>query len=132
MPRAHDDPEVWRDNDVELLLNVSGDLQTYYHLMVNSAGSMSDFVCVKAGLGYPQNDVSWESGASCEVTRRADGWRVRLEIPRVAFRDSVRDAFPMEVVRSRVLDDGAAYYKWSPYSRLVSDVEEFGTVDFGR
>ena len=131
-PRAHDDPEVWRDNDVELLLNVSGDRQTYYHFMVNSAGSMSDFVCVKAGLGYPQNDASWESGASCEVARRADGWRVRLEIPRAAFREPVRDAFPMEIVRSRVLDDSAAYYKWSPYSRLVSDVEEFGTVDFGR
>ena len=52
--RKADDPEIWKDNSVEIFLNPSGDRKTYYQLMVNSEGSLSDQKIVKlAASGIP-------------------------------------------------------------------------------
>ena len=129
--RAKDDGEIWKDNCVELLLNVSGDRVNYYHLFLNSKGAFTDMRCVKAGAGFAQRDISWNSGATAVAETRPGGWKATFTIPLKAF-PSCKDAFPADVLRSRTLVDGAAYYKWSPYTKGVDQLENFGTFDFGK
>ena len=130
--RRHDDVEIWKDNGVELFLNVSGDRVNYYHFLCNSKGSMTDIKCIKSGAGYAQSDASWESGAKTEVSRRPGGWTVTYRIPLAAFPDKVADAFPADIIRSRVRTSGAQYYNWSPYTLTADQLENFGTFDFGK
>ena len=127
--RAFDDGEIWKDNGVELFLNVSGDRRNYYHFFANSRGSFTDMMCVKAGAGFAKNDISWNSGGKVAVSGRPGGWKATFTIPLKAF-PSVLGAFPADVLRNRVLNDGAEYYNWSPYTRGVDQLENYGTFDF--
>ena len=129
--RAVDDEEIWKDNGVELFLNVSGDRTNYYHFFANSKGSFTDMACVKAGAGFAKNDVTWNSGGKVETSLRQGGWKARFTIPLKAF-PAVLDAFPADILRGRVLNTGAEYYNWSPYTRGVDQLENYGTFDFGK
>ena len=129
--RAKDDGEIWKDNCVELFLNVSGDRVNYYHLFLNSKGSFTDMKCEKAGAGFPLQDFGWDSGAKAVAEMRPGGWKATFTIPLKAFPEC-KDSFPAEVMRSRTLVDGAEYYKWSPYTKVIDQLENFGTFDFGK
>ena len=127
--RAPDDADIWKDNGVELFLNVSGDRVNYYHFLCNSKGSFADMKCVKAGAGFAESDIKWNSGATVAVRMRTGGWTATVRIPRTAIPE-LKDVFPADVLRSRVTRDGAEYYNWSPYTQSVDQLENFGTFDF--
>ena len=122
-----DDPTLWEDDCVEVVLCPSGDPASYYHLIVNSKGSWSDERRVP---GMRKGDMKWNSGLKVSVTEGADSWRAELEIPLAAFPE-VRDAFPAEFARERNLKSAKGYehlYHWSPYARSFHHVENFGKV----
>ena len=127
--RAKDDGERWKDNCVELFLNVSGDRVNYYHLFLNSKGSFTDMKCVKAGAGFGQHDLGWDSGTTTAVEMRPGGWKATFTIPLKAIPEC-KGSFPADVLRSRTLVDGAEYYNWSPYTRGVDQLENYGTFVF--
>ena len=62
---------------------------------------------------------------------RPGGWKATFTIPLKAFPEC-KDSFPAEVMRSRTFVDGAEYYKWSPYTKVIDQLENFGTFDFGK
>ena len=133
-PRDLDDADTWRDAGVEVTLNPNGDRKTYFHLIANIEGSISDSRGVRQGSkGSTPEDMRWNSGAKAEVSKRPDGWSMTLTIP-LANLGEVRDAFPAEFVRNRITRSGKGYcrYNWSPFAFGFTSVEDFGTVDLSK
>lgn len=128
--REHDNQEIWQDNSVEIFLNVSGDRVNHYHFFVNSAGSFSDAKCVKAGKKFSKADYKWESGAKVKVEVGEGTWTAVIDIPK-ANMGNIAERFPVEFLRNRNVDGlPASYFNWSPYSRLIDELENFGTMAF--
>ena len=126
--RKPDDGDIWRDDEVEVFLSPSGDGMTYYHFIVNSKGAMMDSRCVKAGAGFANGSIAWNSGAKATVEDRAGGWRMTLAIPRAAL-GTMQESFPAEFLRSRnVKGLSTQLYNWSPYSKGIDEIENLGML----
>ncbi|MBO7683982.1 MAG: DUF4838 domain-containing protein, partial [Kiritimatiellae bacterium] len=127
--RAADDPETWRDASLEIYFNPSADMKTYYHIIVNLEGSISDSKGVRTGARNQIVDSSWNSGATAKIDKRADGWTAEVRIP-LAPLGEVNDAFPAEFVRNRNTRSGKGQclYNWSPYVYGFNSIDQFGTV----
>ena len=127
--RKMDDTEIWKDNSVEVFLNPSGDRKTYYQLMINSEGSLSDQKIVKLGANG-QQDFGWNSGAAVKAEKKNDSWTADIAIPLKNLPD-MKEEFPANFTRSRVLKTGADYetlYIWSPFARGFHDLENYGSL----
>ena len=130
--RKADDPEIWKDSSVEIFLNPSGDRKTYYQLMVNSEGSLSDQKCVRLGAGS-SGDYSWNSGASVKVEKQAAAWIAEIAVP-LKNLPGLKAEFPANFARSRILKQDGGYeplYQWSPFTRSFHDLENYGTLSAG-
>jgi hypothetical protein len=126
--RSHDDTEIWRDNSVEIFLNTSGDKLNYYHLLVNSAGALTDSKCVKPGVGFAKGDYKWESGAKVKVSVVEGGWKAVIEVPKASLGE-IADRFPAEFLRTRnVTGEPQSYLNWSPFSHGIDELESLGTL----
>jgi len=79
---GRDNPELWWDDNVEIIIDVTGKNEgEYYHLMINAKGDLFD---AKAG------DVAW----TCKGIQRAahvgkDFWSLEVFLPYAAFDDAV-------------------------------------------
>ena len=127
--RAHDDPETWLDAGLEIYLNPSADLTTYYHIIVILEGAVSDSKGVRTGASSQILDSSWNSDATVKMDRRADGWTAEISIP-IASLGEVKEAFPAEFVRNRNTRSGKGQclYNWSPFAYSFNSLDQFGTV----
>ena len=126
--RAHDDPEIWRDNCVEIFLNTSGDKLNYYHLFVSASGSFADSKCVKPGVGFAKGSYTWESGAKVKVSVADRRWTAVIEIPKSSLGD-MAERFPAEFLRTRNVEgEPLTYINWSPFSRGIDELESLGTL----
>ena len=124
------DPEVWRDNNVEIMLNPNGDRKTVYHMILTSKGVLSVERYV-SGSGLPP-DWSKDFGVTVATSLTASGWKGRFTIP-LASLGEMKDAFPVNFCRSRVLTDGTTeHIVWSSYVHNFHDIERFGTLVVGK
>ena len=133
--RKHDDKATWRDSGIEIFLNPSGDRKTVYHFMVNVNKVMCDGVEIRKGGEWSVRfDTSWESGATVDCNRSADGFVLVVSIPRASFGTDVKDRFPAEFCRNRTLKNGKgdAQYVWGQYIRNYKDVGKYGILDISR
>lgn len=131
--RKHDDQEIWKDNSVEVFLNPSGDRKTYFHILVNSRGSLADAKVTRLGA-RSQFDWSWDSHAEVEVKPLSGGFEIDLAVPIERLPDLKADAFPANFCRNRILSDVSrieTLYTWSPFIRNFHDLENFGTIGTG-
>lgn len=127
--RQSDVSSVWQDDNVEIMLNPSGDRDVFYHFFVNSAGSMSDMKQVAHAHGKEAGDFGWNSNADVMVTHGDGFWTAELSIPLANLPGLDSQSFPAEVVRCRRLNDGLEeFYHWSPYTRTPLDVTNFGML----
>ena len=124
-----DDNSIWRDASIEIYLNPSADLTTYYHIVVNLFGSVADSKGIRTGARGQIVDTSWNSDAKVKIDRGAGGWTAEIRIPLVSFGE-VKDAFPAEFVRNRNTRSGKGQclYNWSPYVYGFNSIDQFGTV----
>ena len=123
------DRECWRDNNVELYLNPSGDGKTMFHYILTSAGNFAgQRYVIGSGLAH-----DWEGaikGVRTQVRTTASGWKCEIAIP-LSTIGSCKDEFKVNFCRSRVLKNGVSeVISWSPYIMLFRDVERFGTIVF--
>ena len=124
------DPEVWRDNNVEIMLNPNGDRKTVFHMILTSKGVLSVERYV-SGSGLPP-DWSKDFGVTVKASLTASGWKGRFTIP-LASLGEMKDAFPVNFCRSRVLTDGTTeHIVWSSYVHNFHDIERFGTLVVGK
>ena len=124
--RADDATCIWSEDNVEIMLNPTGDRDVYYHFIVNSAGTMTDIKHV-VHLRRGGNEVAWNAGATVAVAALADSWKIELSIPLAALEGLREDRFPAEIVRQRRLKGRAdEVFRWSPYSRSNLDIVNYG------
>ena len=123
---ANDTTSIWRDDNIEIMINPTGDRDVFYHFIINSAGTLADFKHVRH-LRRGGSDVSWNAGATVAVTDMADSWKIELVIPLAALEGLDAERFPAEIVRQRRLKGGVEeVFRWSPYSRSNLDIVNYG------
>ena len=129
----NDTGKNWRNNGVEFFLNVSGDRRTYYQFVVTMKGEMDDMKVVQNGSGtsFPDCDIYWNSGAKVTAGLFDGGYTLEVRIPIGCFGEPVKESFPANFGRDRVLS-GEKYsydiYTWSPFVVGYHDPIGFGTV----
>ena len=125
------DPDCWRDNTVEIILNPSGDRKTIFHYILTSAGNFAGSRYV-IGSGLPTDWKNQLAGVEAKAQADAVGWTGTITIPRKLLGE-VRDSYQINFCRHRVLTDGTVEsIVWSPYVHNFHDVERFGTIVFDR
>ena len=130
--RKHDDKATWRDSGIEFFLNPSGDRKTVCHFMINASKVMCDGLEIRKGGEWSVKlDTEWESGAAVDGEIRKDGYVLTVSIPLASLGKDVKDRFPAEFCRNRVLKDGVGdgYYLWGEYTRNYRDVANYGIID---
>jgi hypothetical protein len=109
-----DHEKIYEDSDVEILLNPSGDRKNYFQFIVNSNGALADYRWV-AGKA----DRSWNSSAKAKVIKGTASWKAEITIPLKDLGKVVKDSFPVNFCRERVLTSGKVVsYHWSPFSNV--------------
>ncbi len=131
--RSHDDKELWKDSEVEIFLNPSGDRDEYYQIIVNADGSAADYRCKKY---TGQSDIKWDSGATAVTLKGNKSWTAEIAIPlkNLAGFSAEKD-FPANFCRSRTLTGDSTklvtLYTWSPFLRGgFHDLDNFGYITF--
>lgn len=126
-----DDPELWQDDVVEVTINPSGDLENYWHVIVNSEGSWADaFHTVLRRSDRNADAYKSNLGLVSKVEKRADGWKATLRIPWKALGDTAK-SFPIEFARERHVNaptDFNGLYHWSKHARGFHNLDNFGRV----
>ena len=125
------DPDCWRDNTVEIILNPSGDRKTIFHYILTSAGNFAGNRYV-IGSGLPSDWKTYLAGVEGKAQADAVGWTGTITIPRKLLGE-VKDSFQINFCRHRVLTDGTVEsIVWSPYVHNFHDTERFGTIVFDK
>lgn len=127
--RKQDDPEIWKDNSVEIFLNPSGDRKNYFQLMINSKGSLTDHSAVSFG-GSSSMDPKWDSGAKVTVRPSEKGWTAEVVVPKDRLGQFNEKGFVANFNRSRVTEgQKTELYSWSPFLKKgFVELENFGTL----
>ena len=123
------DPDCWRDNGVEIVLNPSGDGKTMFHYILTSAGNL-------AGQRYVRGDRmsnDWRGylkGVRKSVKTGDAEWTGSISVP-LSLLGETKNAFKINFSRHRMLTDGTEEsVSWSPYVLNFHDLERFGTIVF--
>lgn len=123
--RQPGDPDLWRDNGVEIFLDPTGRRQEYVQILVNSAGSMTSRK-VDAATGRGQ---LWNSEARAEIMPGEGRWRAVVTIPFKTLGRPAQDGMAANFVRVRNLGPGLELYSWSPFLKHgFQEAENFGTL----
>ncbi len=133
--READDPRLWQDASVEVMLDPSGDRTSYYQIIVSAAGVVADQKTTWVD-GVRTLDWGWQSHVKAATRIGTDGYRVELAIPLSALGvESLREGSKWvgNFNRSRHIrtTDPTAnqYYSWSPYLRRgFGEVDRFGQL----
>ena len=123
------DPDCWRDNGIEIVLNPSGDGKTMFHYILTSAGNL-------AGQRYVRGDrmsSDWRGylkGVKTSVKAGDAEWTGTIALP-LSLLGETKSAFKINFSRHRMLTDGTEEsMTWSPHVMNFHDLERFGTIDF--
>ncbi len=128
--RKQDDLSLWEDNGVEIFLDPEGTRKSYYHIIINSKGSVYDMKNVVRG-NVPVKDLSWDSGGNIRVEIRPGGWKATAVFPRKNFPEFNKKGFTANFGRNRVVHSKSTLFSWSPFlTRSFHEPEAFGTLIF--
>ena len=127
--RKFDEPELWKDSDVEIFLSPDGNRKRYYQFMLNAHGDLADLRVVDS-----VTDFSWNSGAEVKTAAiPGKKWTAEIRLPRKSMEPVSGDSVLANFTRHRVLDGkktGTPYYSWSPFARSFGDITRFGKLVF--
>ena len=131
LARKNDDSEIWKDNSIELMLNVPDEDNSTFHILINDRGVYSDLV---HKLERPI--WQWSSSLDVKVCRNKKMWSVLLRIPfsTMAMKyPSEYESLKFNVVRHRsIKNKKSEFYGWSPQAKPGSwtDPLYFGKIIF--
>ena len=123
---AFDGGDIWKDDNIEIMVDPTGMRREFVHFIINSLGSYGDMRHVKDGRRW-KLDAKWNSGADVKVVRGAAAWDCEVRIPAGAFMELGR-RFCGEIYRGRLLKGMGRpeYSAWSPYVTNPCDIDNFG------
>lgn len=124
--RKRDDMEIWSDNSVEIFLSPAGKRGEYYQLMMNSAGSLSDQFCEKAGSTFIGNK-NWDSKAVFAVREAPGKWILEMAVPKKAIPGIENGNIRANFCRTRPVQP-IEHYVWGPFPKGFHDLDRFGIL----
>lgn len=133
--REHDDVDIWRDDGIEIFLAPQLGAMSYYHLMLNVAGSRYDAMQGEAG-----DPAAWdpEPDWSAAVRRYQDGWVAEVAIPFAGFGAQTPltgELWGLKVTRSLWAREGEGggdgFTSWSYCGAGYHDPAGWGHLYFG-
>lgn len=120
------DAEVWRDDCVEIFLRPDPQAATYYHLAINSRGTLYDARCT------PRAQAGWNLPAQVAAQRGEQEWTVELACPLTALkRGGVQLGERWRVNFGREERPHGELSAWSPVGRRFHQPDKFGWLEFG-
>ncbi len=124
LDRKRDDPNIWQDASVEVFVSFTGDRSRYGHIIVNSAGSISDEL-----MENGEHNWKWDSGAEVVVKKSSDRFFVEMAIPLPA---PGKKNLVANFTRSRILKDGGKENQLQSLSPFLQkgfhDTERYGSL----
>ena len=129
---GRDNPDTWRDSDVEIFINPSGDRKKYYHFVVNANGALTDY---RREVNIKKADIGWNSSATVKTEKGAAGWKAEVRIPLKDLGPLAKE-IPVNFARCRVLTGGPkeTSYQWNPQlgarPAKFHEVEQWGVLSF--
>ncbi len=129
---ANHDPDVWRDSEVEIILNPSDDGENYFQWMINANGAFTANRARKLG-GKSVFTPDRDSGILVKTQKSADRWTLEAAIPKKELGTISPDGFRANFGRHRVLSGTppeTPLYSWSPVGAGFHDLEKFGRLMF--
>ena len=131
--RPRDNDEVWADDSIEWFFCPTGERSDFYHICINSAGSLFDTKNHVLGTRGSNVDKNWGEGVVVSVEKKPDSWTCTVTVPFAAIGGRPVKAMPSCFARNRVVDGirGSALYIWGPETLTgFCDSENFGTVEY--
>lgn len=126
-----DNPNLFKENCVEIFLNPNGDRTEYYQIVINSSGSVADQKAKRVGRSIV-SDWKWNSEAKLDIKVLKDRWTVRVSIP-LANLPGMKDVFPANFGRERAVvgsDEFNSLYQQAVLGQGFADVSHYGFLDF--
>ena len=122
------DANVFGDDAVEFFLQPDQEQSTYYHIAVNSLGTIYDARCEIDGA----MDKSWESGATAAGMVGERSWTVEVAIPRAQLHDAgLTEDTVWRVNLCRGEKPSSENSCWSPTGGGFHTPARFGLLAFG-
>jgi len=87
------DGALWKDDCVEVFLDVNHDRTHYYHLAANAIGTRSDEACVEGGMCLVSNNAAWNPAWTAAAKRGETNWTVEVRIPFSELNPGVNTTF---------------------------------------
>ena len=129
--RQFDDPQMWRDNSVEIHLDPAGTRKENYQLRIDSFGTVSDLRIINKPL---KHDAKWNSGAEVRTSVvPGKGWFAEVRIPLGSLPQVNNRRIVANFNRHRILEGVKVhpFYVWSPYAKGFGDQPNFGYIHLG-
>ena len=122
------DGEVWNENEIEVFLDPQNDGKSFYQLLANSLGTLTDIKHAGAAAS-----VDWDSRAQVGVAKGADSWSVEMAIPLESLGAAdltPGDVWALNVCRVRTTVKPSEYTCWSPTFGGFGQPDRFGYLVF--
>ena len=130
--RKHDDPMVWQDSSVEIFMDPTGEKKSYYQLMINAKGDVTDIFWKTHGRKNI-SDRKWDSGAVVKAVAGEKNFKLTVNIPLKNLGRITPERFLLNLCRNRLLNSRKIChetYSWSPFlqSKGYHDIENSGRL----
>ncbi len=79
--KGHDSREIWQDDEVELFIDPSGKRRSYYHIIINCAGTTTDAFRPY----FREADIWWNPSYQSAAKVGEKGWVAEFSLPLAVF-----------------------------------------------
>ncbi|MGC8805773.1 MAG: sugar-binding protein, partial [Candidatus Ratteibacteria bacterium] len=120
--------EMWRDDGIEIFIDPGCKYFTYYQIMVNANGALTD---MKVDIGEEKkDDIEWNSNAEVKTSKLKDRWTAEIRIPIENF--GAQEVWGINFCRNDSQEKGT-HTLWSPTVKPSLGNKGFGVPEkFGK
>jgi beta-N-acetylglucosaminidase/Glycosyl hydrolase family 20, domain 2/Carbohydrate family 9 binding domain-like len=128
--RTKNDSDVFTDDCIDLFLDTNLDRETYYHLVVNTLGTIFDSKDIRNFDGHYVNR-KWNSGCKVAVAKSENFWSLEIAIPLANLGEASSPAgkhWNFSIGRERY----APPKEFSAYTGVFHNPKQFWTMEFAK
>lgn len=117
------DSEVWEDDCIEMMFSPDKTPEKYYHMAVNSTGTLYDAFL---------HDNKWISSAAVKTSEQDDKWIVEISIPFKSFGTNITagSKWHFNLFRTRYAGGKPEFSSWAVTERRFHEPERFWMCEF--
>ena len=126
--RKHDS-EVFKDDSIEIFLDLNQDRKSYYHIVVNSAGTIYDSFNIMSFDGSHYTNKGWNCHCRVATSKGKNAWTVEIAIPFKYLGDAKitkGERWNFTIARERWIEPK----EFTSYTGVFNDPNQFWTLEF--